>query len=558
MLAYLQLKVDLDVPQAIVGSRSGKVPERRSLLLRRAASLQDLGLTGRQRVIERDAQQRVKGPAKPFGLRGSLFPLVFAQLTSSEAVLAQPIGQQGPDRRPHERSRSPHESDEEGHRHGKILPSSTSIDISYMACTIERAVSGLRLLSERVAGREEEPLMDGAPPHLRPALLHWLERAGDESKADVTLYQRLALRLRIEYDPVGYKQYAPSSGGGPKSPAGKAAAGRYFGEVLNRYGDEVLLDAVDLMLQVEGGPARSAPGDLEDVLEIGGSAWRVSVDGSHLERRVLEPVRDAVQRAIDEATAAKSSAAEHIKEAWRQTYGRNPDPTKAYSEAIKAVESAAIPVVLPNDKKATLGKVVPHLRNNKGDWECAVHPGSVDTPLAMMESLWQGQSDRHAGSTPTVPVKQAEAEAAVHLATTLVHWFLSGAIKRSSVRRLGSRRLDGPTCWTSYEHRPRLRGVGAGPGQGRPGGPPHDRDGAPREREVVMARLVKFTKTVYGDQTPIYVNPDAVTMLEAFGQNDMTMVHGLTPDRGHERGSFVLVVGSVDEIARRLNGDEAT
>jgi hypothetical protein len=65
------------------------------------------------------------------------------------------------------------------------------------------------------------------------------------------------------------------------------------------------------------------------------------------------------------------------------------------------------------------------------DWQLAMHssgaPADIGPLVAMLRLLWQGQTDRHGGSTPTIPVT---AEAAVHLAVTLVQRFQSGAIRR--------------------------------------------------------------------------------------------------------------------------------
>lgn len=68
------------------------------------------------------------------------------------------------------------------------------------------------------------------------------------------------------------------------------------------------------------------------------------------------------------------------------------------------------------------------------DWQLAMHssgaPADIGPLVAMLRLLWQGQTDRHGGSTPTIPVTAEAAEAAVHLAVTLVQWFQSGAIRR--------------------------------------------------------------------------------------------------------------------------------
>jgi hypothetical protein len=51
----------------------------------------------------------------------------------------------------------------------------------------------------------------------------------------------------------------------------------------------------------------------------------------------------------------------------------------------------------------------------------------------MLEALWVGQSDRHGGNLPPVPVTTEAAQAAVLMATTLVQWFQSGAVRRGTI-----------------------------------------------------------------------------------------------------------------------------
>jgi hypothetical protein len=47
----------------------------------------------------------------------------------------------------------------------------------------------------------------------------------------------------------------------------------------------------------------------------------------------------------------------------------------------------------------------------------------------MVELLWKGHVARHAGGSNYRPQRQDEAEMAVHLATTLVQWFISKEIR---------------------------------------------------------------------------------------------------------------------------------
>jgi hypothetical protein len=165
---------------------------------------------------------------------------------------------------------------------------------------------------------------------------------------------------------------------------------------------------------------------LERILQIGGSKWRVEND--HIEARVDDALREAVLRARTETKT--TSASTHLRDAWTACYGRNPNPTLAYSEAIKAVEAAAAPVISPNDLKATLGTMLGQIRPKSTQWRFAIAPGSIDPVITAMSTIWDGQTDGHAGNRPTTPITQEAAQAAVLLAASVVHWFATGAVTR--------------------------------------------------------------------------------------------------------------------------------
>jgi hypothetical protein len=147
-----------------------------------------------------------------------------------------------------------------------------------------------------------------------------------------------------------------------------------------------------------------------------------------LERRTT----GAAAAAVRTHTSALGTASDHLDKAWQAAFGREPVPSTAYAEAVKAVEAVAIPVVLPNDPGATLGKVLGELRANPQKYvvifarDATPSKGATLTPLEVMISLadllWVNQTDRHA---PIVPITQAQAEVAVHIALTLVQTFRS-------------------------------------------------------------------------------------------------------------------------------------
>lgn len=174
---------------------------------------------------------------------------------------------------------------------------------------------------------------------------------------------------------------------------------------------------------------------LDHILTESGSAWTVGHRAGKygLVRRVPEGVQDALDAAVSRAGRAGA----RLSEAWGAVFGVSPDPSRAYALAVKAVEDAAIPVVSPLDRSATLGKIIAVVRD-QGAWSLPMtredsNFSSHTTLLAMMQTLWTGQSDRHGGDPAReVPVTQEAAEAAVLLAVPLVAWFSAGRVGRRS------------------------------------------------------------------------------------------------------------------------------
>jgi hypothetical protein len=210
---------------------------------------------------------------------------------------------------------------------------------------------------------------------------------------------------------------------------------------------ELFLDVVDFLLSGFD-PQRHAidetgfyepSQDVQDVLALtrmlseAGSLWKVAaISDRHfgLVRRMPQEVEAAAEQVMGKG----DKAAQHLRLAWHAVYGRQPDPSKGYREAIKAVEAAAIPVVCPANPRATLGRVINDLRAKPSKWVVDLkHPTpdrQVETVADMLDLIWKGQSDRHGDPDPAAPisVSQEQAEAAVHLAVTVVQWFTMGVI----------------------------------------------------------------------------------------------------------------------------------
>jgi hypothetical protein len=194
---------------------------------------------------------------------------------------------------------------------------------------------------------------------------------------------------------------------------------------------QTFLDVLDFLVHSQD--SLGSAERLEDILAQGGSLWRVTryESGFGLERRVEAAITNAVQNTVGSA----GRAGQFLALAWREIYGRDPNPSAAYREAVRAVEAAAQPVLLPANNRATLGQMIAALRDSTEKWRLSLSPTDVDPVqvlLGMIQLLWKGQHDRHGDTDTSRPlqVSPEEAEAAVHLAATLVHWFTSGAVQR--------------------------------------------------------------------------------------------------------------------------------
>jgi hypothetical protein len=236
-------------------------------------------------------------------------------------------------------------------------------------------------LSQRYGEPPDEELYDGIPLHLQGPLVTWVSDNASEEMAET-----IALRLRIDL----------------RTPELSTRSLETLIRKTSPYPD-LFLDVIDLLLLLDYGETRyhpTAAKALEHILSLGGSLWRVAADQRSLEQRVDETTRDAAATLIDQQTTASP----HLASAWHHCYGRNPNPSRAYSESIKAVEAAAIPLISPRNPRATLGTVLRDLDNSKTQWQLAISgpdgTGNITPLLAMIRLLWQGQSDRHGGNGP--------------------------------------------------------------------------------------------------------------------------------------------------------------
>lgn len=214
--------------------------------------------------------------------------------------------------------------------------------------------------------------------------------------------------------------------------------GRVLLSLMERLlGDETLtLDVVDLLLHgVGGAPARPSIAALARLLEASGSEWRVewlNHRTAELSRRVMPEAL----RSVDNVVAAGGATGQYLRNAMTAAFGRNPAPDKAHRDAILALERALHDITMPNDDAATLGRMLGHLRTNRGDYETRLKPqrpqvDGVDAFIDLVGVVWHSDL-RHAdlSQANATYVTPEQAQDAVLAAALACEWVRSGAFRK--------------------------------------------------------------------------------------------------------------------------------
>lgn len=291
-------------------------------------------------------------------------------------------------------------------------------------------MGGRRSWRARERGQSEsfEALHDGVPSWLWSSLWDWFKEsvaviadhfAGARAAEIVRLLER-GIRTDLTSEAV-------------------ASHGIYELRPLFSQDPDLFLDSVnELLILLQDPWARTQVGSLEFVLEHAGSLWRVDTSGDV--PRLVRRVNETLQEMADQAMTGSGKPSAHLRTAWGALYGRDPDSTGAYREAVRAIEAAAHSVVVPTDANATLGKIIAALRAKPEKWTTSLsHPegqrAQILNVAAMMEAVWKGQHDRHGSSSHEQPLHVSSEEAAAALAITLalVQLFESGAVTLASL-----------------------------------------------------------------------------------------------------------------------------
>ena len=274
----------------------------------------------------------------------------------------------------------------------------------------------------REAERYRETLVEGIPPWLRSTVGEFLQAmfVGQYGTPRADVLKEVELFLCVELDWSN----------------GVISA---FDDLQARvYKDDETfgLNVIDLTLGRHREESSDAPQQLDVMMTAAGSAWTVQFDSHRkcwaLERRVEESMRKVVSSTLGKG----GRPAEHLRIAWTSAFGRTPNPSHGYREAVRAVEAVLIPLALPTDRAATLGRVIGEIRANPKRYGVRLRPDSRLDPVAtfadMLGLLWTSQYDRHASGDEAAPlsVTQQDAEDAITLAVTVVRLVQTGAFHR--------------------------------------------------------------------------------------------------------------------------------
>lgn len=260
--------------------------------------------------------------------------------------------------------------------------------------------------SQRLGRRDYDGPFQGVPTHLRGPLFDWLEAAFKDSRGEWHggLMRDMALVLNV---PIG--------SGNPDW--------RVFETIkaVSSKDQELFLDFVEGALAAHGVHSVEAK-DLQTILTLAGSVLKIDSDQAIL----IDVTSPEAEATYAEAVSVEDEIAAEMREAWANAYGRNPDPSDAWDHAIKVIEHVLVPVVQPNNSKATLGNVLGVLggQQTSAQWEMVL-PGNdqshdVGHFVSMLRLVWPNH-DRHGGGS-TRSASLDEARAVVGIAALVAQW----------------------------------------------------------------------------------------------------------------------------------------
>ena len=178
---------------------------------------------------------------------------------------------------------------------------------------------------------------------------------------------------------------------------------------------------------------------LDELLEDARSLYVVDHEGDTLRlgTRVAPSIREVVTN-----LQGSGSANLHLQHAWAALHQLHPDAATAYKEAVKSLEAALGPLILPTDASPTLGQIRAALHS--GSWQFALArtgpPGkapsiaeagtsSVVFLVDLLERVY-GTEARHGESSGQRAQSLEEANGAVYAAVAVLGWTQTGTLSK--------------------------------------------------------------------------------------------------------------------------------
>lgn len=262
-----------------------------------------------------------------------------------------------------------------------------------------------------------EALIEEFPDYLREAIFQWMRDALDPSSGFVSTEFLINFQNASRVD-SGFQSNSYLNWNNQLLPYLREIDDRTFTNLLDYLASRTPFE-----------PGTEHP--LEYILSEGGSAWTI-MRWNDIYARLTRRVPEGVTEAFHDVLSATDVASRKLQEAWLDAYGPDPRASVAYSNAVVAVETAALTVIPVNKQDATLANLFSILEAEKPKWQLVLRdsdkaPGAKSLAV-MLRTLWRGHQSRH-GRPDYTDATLEEARAAVVLAATLVQWFTSGVIK---------------------------------------------------------------------------------------------------------------------------------
>lgn len=262
-----------------------------------------------------------------------------------------------------------------------------------------------------------EALVEEFPGYLREAIFQWMRDSLESSSGFVSTEFLINFQNASRVD-IGFQSNSYLNWNNQLLPYLREIDDRTFTNLL-----DYLVSSTPFQ------PGTEHP--LEYILSEGGSAWTI-IRWNDIYARLTRRVPEGVTEAFHDVLSATDRASRKLQEAWLDAYGPDPRASVAYSNAVVAVETAALTVIPVNKQDATLANLFSILEAEKPKWQLVLRdsgksPGAKSLAV-MLRTLWRGHQSRH-GRPDYTDATLEEARAALVLAATLVHWFTSGVIK---------------------------------------------------------------------------------------------------------------------------------